>query len=202
MRRAASIATAAVALAVVVVAAGCGERKTPDTPQRKPKVVDTTYRQNLPAGRFQLPTRHTPAPDFFISLPEGYTVKIQSRFPNDEFFIVRSDDPSLRDSTAVTPGFMRVYVGVRPQTAYDPKIPHTERAVVIGRAVLSWKLWTETLPDGGTYYSREIASSDFYSSISPELARAPLNLHIYVAGRDSSRVSELAKAAETLAMVP
>jgi hypothetical protein len=184
-----------------LVMAGCGDRRPPDGAAAKPQ-LDTTYRENLPAGRFQLPTRHTPAPDFFISLPPGYTVKIKSRFPNDEFFILRNDDPSLRDSTEITPGFMRIYVGVNPQSAFDSRLKHTERNVMIGRALLTWYLWSETLPDGTTYYNREIRSSDFYASISPELARAPLNLHIYVAGRDSARVAELATAAETLAMVP
>lgn len=201
MRLPALLLTVASALGVALGVAGCGDRHAPDEKQQEPK-LDTTYKENLPSGRFQLPTRHTPAPDFFISLPEGYTVKIKSRFPNDEFFIIRNDDPSLRDSSAVTPGFMRVYVGVNPQTALNPKIPHTERHLMLGRALLTWRLWTEPLPDGATYYSREITSSDFYASISPELARAPLNLHIYVAGRDSARVAELAAAAETLALAP
>jgi hypothetical protein len=187
------------AIAAALAIAACGERHVQDGPQPK---TDTTYKEKLPAGRFQLPTAHTPAPDFFISLPDGYRVKNTGRFPNDEFYIFRFDDPSLRDSAAITPGFMRVYVGVKPQPAYDHKLAHTERHVMIGRSLLTWYMWRETLPDGPTYYSSEIASSDFYASISPELARAPLNLDIYVAGRDSVRVAGLMRAAESLALVP
>jgi hypothetical protein len=181
--------------------AACGGRERGPSDTATPK-ADTVLKGELPSGRFQLPTRHTPAPDFFISLPEGYRVKLASRFPNDEFFIIRNDDPSLRDSAAVTPGFMRIYVGVKPQSAFDRKIEHTEHHVMIGRSLLTWYLWKEILPGGTPYFSREITSSDFYASISPELARAPLNLQIYVAGSDSIRVAELMRSAESLALAP
>jgi hypothetical protein len=178
---------------------GCGERRPLDA--KKPN-ADTTFKTKLPEGRFQLPTTHTPAPDFFITLPEGYRVKMTGRFPNNEFFIIRNDDPSLRDSSAITPGFMRIYLGVRPQSAFDPKLPHTERHVMIGRSLLTWKQWSEKLPGGAPYYSREITSSDFFAYISPDLARAPLNLEIYVAGSDTARTAELMHSAESLALAP
>lgn len=201
MRPATSLRALAAAL-LALLASSCGDSRAPEKETPAPKPIDTTLKENLPAGRFQLPTRHTPAPDFFISLPPGYEIKNRSRLPNDELYIISSDDPSLSDSTAITPGFMRVYVGVKPQSGFDRKLPHTEKNVMIGRSLLTWKLWSDTLPDGKPYHMREISSSDFYASISPELARAPLNLNIYIAGHDSTQVAELMRAAESLAMAP
>jgi hypothetical protein len=163
---------------------------------------DSVVSHDLPQGRFELPTAHTPAPDFYITLPEGYTIKNNSRMPNDDFFIVRLDDPSLTDSTAITPGFMRVYVGVNAQSGLDAARRYEERGVMIARMPVTWRLWSDTLPDRSAYYYREIASSDFFAPLSPELARSPLHLHIYVAGRDSARVAELLAAAETLSLAP
>jgi len=176
----------------------------PKPAEEKPPAADTTKRlsQNLPPGRFQLPTRHTPVPDFYITLPQGYTVKNLSQLPNDEYFFVRSDDPSLTDRKATTPGFMRFYVGVRAQSALDPARKHTEENVLVGRTPLTWTIWTEKLDDGAPYYVREITSDDYFANLSPEFANAPLHLHIYVAGRDSGRVAELAAAAATLSMTP
>jgi len=202
MMRSATSLVWLVAISLVMLLSSCGDSRAPEKEKPAPAPIDTTLKENLPAGRFQLPTRHTPAPDFFISLPPGYEIKNRSRMPNDELYIIRSDDPSLSDSAAITPGFMRVYVGVKPQSGFDPKAPHTEKNVIIGRSPLVWRLWSDTLPDGKPYYMREIASSDFYASISPELARAPLNLNIYIAGRDSLQVAELMRAAESLAMAP
>ncbi len=200
----------AAAACIVVLLPGCGDDAKQPSEKRdsaaaglqRPLPPDTTLRENLPPGRFHIPTRHTPAPDFFITLPAGYTVKNRSRLPNDEYFIVRTDDPSLHDSTAVTPGFLRIYVGVRPQTGVRPETKFTERSVLLGRTMVTWKSWTDKLPDGAPYYIHEIASSDYFAAISPELARAPLNLHVYVGGRDKARVAELVRAAETLALTP
>jgi hypothetical protein len=178
------------------------------TPNTSANDADSTARhdsllsRNLPEGRFQIPTSITPAPNLWINLPAGYRIKDKSNFPNDRFFIVNEDDPSLADSTAVTPGFMQVYVGVKRQSALDSNSNAERRPVVIGGHPLEWRLWTDKLPDGSSYYQREITSSDFFSSMSPELAKAPLHVHIYVAGADSVRVAELMKAAGTLSIIP
>ncbi|HVZ41394.1 MAG TPA: hypothetical protein VHI13_19090 [Candidatus Kapabacteria bacterium] len=164
--------------------------------------ADTTFRTNLPAGRFHLPTRHTPAPDFFITLPAGYTVKDLSHLPNDEYFFVRNDDPSLRDSTKITPGFMCFYVGVNPRTAIEKGMKYGEQPATLCNTPVIWRIWTEKLPDGAPYFQREIASHDIFATISPELGRAPLHLYVYVAGSDSTRVAELMRAAGTLALSP
>jgi hypothetical protein len=187
-----------------ILALALGACKEPPKPPGEPKkpAADTVAKmsENLPAGRYQIPTKHTPAPDFYITLPRGYSVKNMSRMPNDEFFFIRSDDPSANDSTAVTPGFMRLYVGVNAQTAIEKGTTVTERHVMVGRMPLVWKLWSEKLPDGGIYYQREITSDDYFANLSHELAHAPLHLHIYVAGRDSNQVAELMTAAASLSI--
>jgi hypothetical protein len=194
---------------LLLIASGCGETKAPEQPKsdsaaraRQRKDSLHIVSGNLPAGRFQLPTKHTPAPDLFISLPDGYTIKDASRFPDERFFIVRMDDPSIKDTTQVTPGFLRIYLGVNPQSGIEPGRKPTERAILLGGHPLVWKLWEDHLPDGRIYYGREIATSDFFAALSPELAKAPLNLHLYVAGSDTTRVNELMRAVETLALHP
>jgi hypothetical protein len=215
--RRSGIATVALATMLLAVAA-CSQQEKPRTPEVAPPDEihrdglatggadnirrDTVIRDNLPAGRFQLPTAHTPAPDLWITLPPGYTVRSVGKMPDDEFFIFRSDDPTLRDTSAVTPGFMRVYVGVMPQTGVEPGEHPAEERVVVGGQPLLWRLWSERMPDGNTYYQREIKSGDFFAGISPELAKAPLHLHIYVAGRDSANVAALMRAARTISLRP
>jgi hypothetical protein len=198
MTRRHAIATCAI---LTLVLGACKEPPKPPEQTAKP-APDTVGKmsENLPAGRFQIPTKHTPAPDFFITLPKGYSVKNMSRMPNDEFFFIRSDDPSATDSTLVTPGFMRLYVGVNAQTAIGKGAKVSEKNVMVGRVPMVWKLWTEPLPDGGTYYQREITSDDYFANFSRELAHAPLHLHIYVAGRDSAQVGELMTAASSLSV--
>ncbi len=180
----------------------CAEPAPKPAGEQPPPDSARTLSQNLPPGRFQLPTRHTPVPDFYITLPQGYTVKNLSQLPNDEYFFVRGDDPSLTDRQATTPGFMRFYVGVRAQSALEPARKHTEENVLVGKTPLTWKLWTEELDNGAPYYVREITSSDYFANLSPEFANAPLHLHVYVAGRDSGRVAELMAAAASLSMTP
>jgi hypothetical protein len=166
--------------------------------------VDTAarYSAKLPPGRFQLPTRVTAAPDLWITLPEGYRVKGASERTGDRFFIVNTNDPGLTDSTAVTPGFMRIYVGHDEQRPFeDVKTSEGERVLVAGFP-LQWRLASESLPSGGTYRQAELSSGDFFSRFSPELSREALVLHVYVAGADSAKVGDLMKAAESLSIVP
>jgi hypothetical protein len=197
------------ALVALLAVSGCGDREADNAPKADTTRTadtsggaDTSVSAQLPAGRFQIPTAHTPVPDLFITLPDGYTIRNVSRMPDDQFFIFRTDDPSQTDSTAITPGFMRVYVGVNPQTGLGSGQKHTEQNVMVSGFPLVWKLWTEKIPDGSDYYLREISSPDFFASISPELAKAPLNLHLYIAGRDSAQVADLMLAAQTLSSHP
>jgi hypothetical protein len=168
----------------------------------KPKPPAMRVKENLPSGRFQLPTIHTPAPDLWITLPSGYMIKLAGRLPNDEFYIFSKNDPTLKDSTASSPGFLRIYIGVLPQTAMSGRQAYDKKGVLItGRAVV-WRLWTDSIPGGGHFYNREITSDDFFVPVSPELANAPLHLHIYVGGTDSARVADLMASAESLALTP
>lgn len=202
-----SIAAVPGVLVALLAVAGCGDREAGENLPKADTVrgsADTSasVSAKLPAGRFQIPTAHTPVPDLFITLPDGYTIRNLSTLPDDQFFIFGNDDPSMTDSTAITPGFLRVYVGVKPQTGLREGQKRTEQNVVISGFPLVWNLWTEKLPDGADYYLREISSPDFFASISPELAKAPLNLHLYIAGRDSARVADLMRAAGTLSSHP
>jgi hypothetical protein len=166
------------------------------------KGTDTILSHDLPTGRFQLPTRITPAPNLWITLPAGYTVKEAGKMPNDRFYILRDDDPSITDTNAVTPGFMVVVVGISARSGSDSVKKFTRQEVILGNYPAEWRMWTERLPDGVSFYVREIVSRDYFARLSPELARAPLNLVIHIAGADSGRVSELMRSAETMSIVP
>ena len=191
-----------VLLAMTALAAhGCDREPSIDeTAKGKGDTAGLT--RDLPPGRFQLPTLHTPAPDLWITLPEGYQVKVTGQLPNDEFFVIRSDDPSLHDTTAVTPGFMRIHVGVRPQTAIDStELLESNVSILDGRPV-SFRTGTERLPGGEVYLKRELRSPDFFAAVSPDLAKTPLHLHVYVAGVDKATVDALIQAAGSIALAP
>jgi hypothetical protein len=194
-----------VLLLLMVILTSCSDSEKPEI--RKPaadstKSSDTVLSHNLPTGRFQLPTRITPAPNLWITLPAGYTVKEAGKMPNDRFYILRDDDPSLTDSTAVTPGFMVVVVGISGRSGSDSVKTFTRKEVILGNYPTEWRMWTEGLPKGGSFYVREIVSRDYFARLSPELARAPLNLVIHIAGTDTARVSELMRSVETISIVP
>lgn len=206
---ASAVAVTIGALTGALTLGACSERpdRSPavDSLARRDSIArDTSARltTNLPTGRFQLPTKVTPAPDLWITLPDGYQVKGASRAPDDLFFVVRTDDPGLADSTAVTPGYMRVYVGPRPQSPFvRQKTTDGERVFVAGQP-LQWRLAEENLEDGRRYLKRDLRSADIFAQLSRELAETPLHLHVYVAGVDSARVAELMKAAESISIVP
>ncbi|MEP7218664.1 MAG: hypothetical protein ABI876_07085 [Bacteroidota bacterium] len=163
---------------------------------------DTSKRVHgtLPAGRFQLPTRHTPVPDFYITLPTGYRIRDVGRMPNDEYYIIRSDDPSLTDTAALTPGYLRFYVGVNAETWIDSGVVRTNDSIMLDGQPVLLKRWTEQMPNGAPYFNREISSSNFFVSRFPSFAKYPLNIHVYAGGLDSTRVGELMTAARTLSL--
>jgi hypothetical protein len=165
---------------------------------------DTTPRltSDLPPGRFELPTQVTPAPNLWITLPDGYRVKGSSRLPDDLFYIVHTEDPSFDDTSAVTPGFMRLYVGPRPQKPFEGETTTPGERVLVAGYPLQWRHAEEKLEDGRTFLKRDLATADFFARFSPELAETPLHLHVYVAGVDAERVAALMKSAESISIVP
>ncbi|MBL7989387.1 MAG: hypothetical protein JNJ94_15100 [Chlorobi bacterium] len=183
---------------LLLAIAGCSDkpsenRATPDTA----RLV-----KNLPSGRFQLPTKHTPAPDFWIELPPGYQVKFVGRLPSDEFYIFRSDDPTLADSTATSPGFLRIYMGTVAQTGLDSRTTFTETGAQLMSYHTRWREWKEPTSGGKPFYVAEIAAQDFFQTTFPNLKKTPLFLHIYIGGTDTTQVAALMAAATTLATTP
>lgn len=177
---------------------GCDEKPS----QSGAKQDTVKLVKNLPSGRFQLPTIHTPAPDFWIALPPGYQVKFVGRLPFDEFYIFRSDDPTLTDSTATSPGFLRVYVGTVAQSGLDKSARFTEASAQLMSYRTRWREWQEVDEGSKTFYAAEIAASDFFQATFPDLKKTPLFLHIYVGGTDTAQVDALMAAAATLTATP
>jgi hypothetical protein len=125
--------------------------------------------------------------------------------PNDEFYVIDSHDPSLLhpgDTSVITSGFMMISVEVKPQAGIEPTLLTIEKRGLLGGVPIIWKTATDRLPDGGTYYMREVVTRDLFSVISPELARSPIHLHVYIAGSDPSEVDTLAGVAATIGFKP
>ncbi|MCC7439242.1 MAG: hypothetical protein IT211_12175 [Armatimonadetes bacterium] len=187
-----------VALLLLWGAAGCSDKPSHnEAPHDTAKLV-----KNLPSGRFQLPTKHTPAPDFWIELPPGYQVKFVGRLPSDEFYIFRSDDPTLTDSNATSPGFLRIYMGTVAQTGLGKNTQFTETGAQLMSYRTRWREWKESAEGEKKFYVAEIAAQDFFQSTFPDLKKTPLFLHIYIGGTDTTQVAALMAAAATLATTP
>lgn len=172
-------------------------------PSARPGAVPDTGKRvhgTLPGGRFQLPTLHTPVPDFYITLPTGFRIKDVGRMPNDEYYIIRADDPSLTDTAALTPGYLRFYVGVNAQRWIDSGVVSANDSIMLDGQPVVLKRWTEHMPNGAPYFNREISCSNFFVSRFPSFAKYPLNIHVYAGGLDSTRVEELMNAARTLSL--
>ena len=194
---------AILAILAIAIAPGCVEREGRTGNRAADSIADTTMvvRGRLPQGRFELPTPLSGVPHLFITLPEGYTVRPTGVGTSDQFFIVASDDPSLIDTTVITPAFMQIYVGINEQKAMTTG-SWTERPVVIAGRPAVWRVWNEPLPDGSRYHVREIASREFFSLMSRELSHRRPELHVYIAGRDSNRVERLVTAAGSIHVTP
>lgn len=192
--------TFVIALLLVLVACGDaverGEGKSGSSRSPSERV-----RTRLPQGRFELPMPYSGAPHLFITLPKGYQVHPTGVSGSDQFFIVSADDPSAQDTAAATPGFMQIYVGEKGQQAGKTSPPRRSAAVIGGRPML-WEMWDESLPDGARYYIREIVTREFFLPYSRELLRRKLELHIYIAGADSTAVNGLVRSAETIRVTP
>ncbi len=192
-------AVAGLAIVAGLFMHGCGDSPDDKSGEGSGEKVS----KDLPAGRFQLPTLHTPVPDLWITLPAGYEVKSVGRLPNDEFYIYRSDDPSLTDSTTVTPATLRVYIGVSFQSGLVTGDPFVADSTTLLDYPVVWKRWEEPLADGRKFYAREItAGRDLFLTFSPQLKNAPLHLHIYAGGTDSSLVEALAGSVMSIGLVP
>lgn len=194
-----------------LLSTGCGdprpeEARSVDTASPAAADTATAAASEIPAARpsarFELPLDHNSAPYLYLTMPGGYQVHEKGGKNRDQYIINADRDPSLRDSTAITPGFLQIYVGRKEQSAVEPGMNYEERNVVIDGHPLTWKMWREPLPDGAPYYAREITTTDFFAGVSPELARAGLHLHIYVAGADSAQVAELMTAVQTMSLTP
>ena len=193
------------ALALLLLAA-CGDDPQQGAPSDSTAAsgVDTARRlsSNLPSGRFELPTERTPAPNLWITLPEGYRVKNTGDATGDLFFVVHTEDPGLTDSTADSPAFMRIYVGPEEQRPFaGVETGEGERVMVAGQP-LQWRIADEEPAGRARFLRRDIGSAGLFAQFSEELAKTPLHLHIFVAGVDSARVVALMNAAESISIVP
>jgi len=168
--------------------------------------ADTAHRtvaDTLPAGRYQLRFHTRGVPDLFISLPAHYTIRDRGREGWDDLIMTAVDDPSLHSSTALSPGYLRLRT-TRPEEIAQLMLPlatpDSADIIIAGRPV-RWMRGGEVNGAEVFHYAR-IESSDFFSALSPELAKSAPLLVVEVAGADSLRVAALISAVESIRFVP
>lgn len=155
-----------------------------------------------PTGRTELPTAQTIAPNLWITLPQGFSVRADTTLGYDILVVSRIDDPLLNDSSAVPYGMLRIVVGDSAISVTPNDVKSAERQGIIGAYPGRWRYYTGVIPDGATYYSYELAANDYFARISPDRAMKKLRLHLYIAGKDTAVIGQLIKAAESISIKP
>lgn len=202
--------------ALIVVAAACSEQK-PDA-KRADSTADAEAGQpngneegkegvvrlptETPTGRVQLPTVRTAAPDLWVTLPDGFTVRADTTLEYDLLVVSRTDDPLLSDSTQVPFGMLRIVVGDTTIRVTPPGVQVAERNGMIGDYPGRWRYYTAVIPGGATYYSHELIADDYFARISPERDMKNLRLHMYIAGKDTSVIRQLIAVSESVSTKP
>ena len=169
------------------------------------QLLPDSRQTETPSGRTQLPTFRTAAPDLWITLPEGFTVRVDTMFSYDIMVVASNDDPLLRDSTQIPLGMLRVTISDSTIRLPLPGKQAPERNVVLGALDNYLGLWrssTVALPDGTTYSSYEMAANDFFARIYQDREIKDLRLHLYIGGKDSVKTAQLLKAVESISIKP
>lgn len=155
-----------------------------------------------PEGRVELPTYHTAAPNLWVTLPEGYGVRLDTTLPYDIIVISRNDDPLLVDSVQIPKGMMRITVSDQ-QIQFPPLgTEHESRKLMMGDYPSDWRHFTDLTNDGKTFYSYELRADDYFARTAPDDAVKRLRLHVFTGGRDSAVVETLLGVAQTLSVRP
>ena len=192
-------------LFLLILAAGCSEKVGDEKNESDAgnEMVDTTALTKLPAGRTELPTWNTPAPNLFITLPQGLAVRTDSGLAADRIVIYRKGDPALADSTLPPLGVLQVVVS---RVTRDTTIPATKKTGTLKRLIGSypavWHQYVDTTVQPSGYLMNVVEISDYFSSLGPDNEAAGLHLWIYVAGTDLATVRSLLLAAESISITP
>lgn len=195
---------------------GCSDQKPQDSQNHsdsvEPGVSDapellesgkiTLEKTSTPSGRTQLPTYRTPAPDLWMTLPEGFSIRADTMLNYDIMVVSRDDDPLLSDSTQIPMGMLRITISDSTILLDLPGKHVREQDGNLGNYLGRWRSSTFPLEDGGTYYSYEMAADDYFARISPENDIKSLHLHMYIGGKDSTVTERLRAAAATLSTAP
>lgn len=155
-----------------------------------------------PNGRTELPTTRTAAPNLWITLPEGFSVRADTVLDYDILVISRADDPLLSDSSQVPYGMLRIVVGDTTVRVTPKNVKTARRNGVIGEYPGEWIYYTGVIPGGTTYYSYELAADRYFAPLSPDREMKRLNMHLYIAGKDTAVISRLITAAESISTKP
>lgn len=157
---------------------------------------------HTPNGRTELPTTRTAAPNLWITLPEGFSVRADTVLDYDILVISRADDPLLSDSSQVPYGMLRIVVGDTTVRVTPKNVKTARRNGVIGEYPGEWIYYTGVIPGGTTYYSYELAADRYFAPLSPDREMKRLNMHLYIAGKDTAVISRLITAAESISTKP
>lgn len=157
---------------------------------------------HTPHGRTELPTTRTVAPNLWITLPEGFSVRADTLLDYDILVISRADDPLLSDSSQVPFGMLRIVVGDTAIRVTPKNVKTAGRKGVIGDYPGEWVYYTGVIPGGATYYSYELAADRYFAPLSPDREMKRLNMHLYIAGKDTAVIDRLIEAAESISTKP
>ena len=162
----------------------------------------TLEKTSTPSGRTQLPTFRTPAPDLWMTLPDGFSIRADTMLNYDIMVVSRDDDPLLNDSTQIPMGMLRITISDSTILLDLPGKHLGEQDGNLGNYLGRWRSSTVSLEGGETYYSYEMAADDYFARISPEKDIKSLHLHMYIGGKDSTVTERLRAAAATLSTAP
>ena len=161
-----------------------------------------TLESGSTSGRVQLPTYRTPAPDLWITMPEGFSVRVDTMLTYDIMVVARNDDPLLDDSTRIPEGMLRIIVSDSAIRLPLPGKDIREQKSVVGDYPGIWRSSTVTIPSGEAYVSYEMIADDYFARTSPEQEVKDLRLHLYIGGKDSVVTGQLLEAVTTISIKP
>jgi hypothetical protein len=188
------------AILVGLVLSSCSE--SADEAEQANAAIDTAGTTWTPSGMTVLPTWNTAAPDLKINLPGGFRVRADSNQPQDVIFIVPEQDASRGDAGTIPRGVLRIYVGDSVMSIQAPGQSVGEERTIIGGVPTSWTTYRMDGAGTNPLFSRELLIKNFLSASSRDSALRSLNLHVFIAGNDSTVVDSLARISRSLSWNP
>ena len=194
--------------------AGCAEREEgevqhPDSTgvASEPEITKdrstTVEIARSPVGRTSLPTLNTGAGPLFISLPGGFSVRVDSGYHADLIFLYRTEDPLVEGDLTNPPiAIARLHISDSTIDLRTPgRVVPPMKGVVAG-IPMEYTHTIDDVPGVGPYHSYSSELRNFFAPRDPDPEIANLHLHLYVGGSDTNTLTDLLHALSTLSFQP